>query len=386
MFRKQAKKLLSRVSKTHYRTLNCIQLSKNNILSNITLIQNQHPRFGIMPVLKGNAYGHGLTQVATILNDAQCSFVAVDGYFEANKIRNITKHPILVMGYIHPQNAVLLDSTRCSFVIQDIESLKAFGRLDKKVAIHLELNTGMNRLGLSENELSSYLKTFEAFPSLRLEGVMTHLADADNDDDDSFTHKQVRQFDHMIEKIRDFGFDPQYVHVAQTAGSTKAKSKYANNIRLGMGLYGINSLGPNDNYFRDLEGLKPVLELTSTIIKITDLKQGDKVSYNGTFTAPKKMKIGVLPIGYYEGIPRELGNIGSVGLNSTQLPIVGKICMNHTMIDLLDKDVKVGSKVIIISNSPSHPNSIEQLCKRYNLFSYLLLSKLSSSIRRVVTD
>jgi alanine racemase len=385
MFRKQAKRLLARLSANDYQTLNRVELRRANVLANIKLIQDQHPGIGIIPVLKANAYGHGLEEVATILNDADCGFLAVDGYFEAAAIRHVTRHPILVLGYIKPENAKLLDIRKCSFVVQDVQGLQAFGQLNRRVRIHLELNTGMNRLGLSEGELPEYLQTLASLPNLELEGVMTHLADADNGLDDSFTARQAEQFDRIFEVIKHAGFNPKYVHLAQTAGSAKAKSKYANSIRLGIGLYGLNPLKASDKHFKDLRALQPVMELKSTIIKIIDLKKGGKVGYNGIFTAPKAMKIGVLPLGYYEGVPRELSNKGTFTYKGSELPIVGRVCMNHTMVNLRDLPVTVGDEVTVISSDPSQPNSVERICQNYKLFNYLLVTKLSSSIRRTIT-
>ncbi len=325
------KLLLSSRAKRRYKTLNLITLSRAAALHNVELVQKQHPSFSIIPVLKANAYGHGLTQMAEILNGADIDLLAVDGYFEAAKIRHITKHQILVLGYILPNNAKLLDTKRCSFVVQDKAGLEAFGRLKKPVRVHVELNTGMNRLGLQPDELDDYLKVLKLFPKLELEGVMTHLADADNETDDSFTNSQVKLFDGLVEQILARGFKPRYVHIAQTAGSAKARSRHANALRLGIGQYGINPLGHSDKQRNQLDKLKPVLELTSTIIKTIDLKPGDRVSYNGIFTAKKPIKIGVLPLGYYEGVPRELSSTGVVTAASRALPIVGRACINHMM-------------------------------------------------------
>lgn len=213
---------------------------------------------------------------------------------------------------------------------------------------------------------------------------MTHLADADNEIDDSYTNNQVQLFDNLVKSVLDQGFSPKYIHIAQTAGSTKARSNYANSLRIGIGLYGISPLIPTDKHSRDLGGLLPILELKSTIIKVIDLKKGDMVSYNGIFTAPRPMRIGVLPLGYYEGIPRELSNKGIVTSGNSILPIVGRVCMNHTMIDLCSTNLKVGDKVTIISNDPSKPNSIEQICKSSGLFNYSLMTGISSSVRRVI--
>lgn len=384
ILRKYAKKALLRLSINNYQTLNRIELSRDRTLHNFNLFKNQHPGFEIMPVLKGNAYGHGLVEIAKILNEVNCPFLTVDGYFEAPKIRDISRHRILVMGYIKPENVKLLDVKRCSFVVQDLEGLKAFGRLGKPVRIHMELNTGMNRLGLQLEEIEVYLNTLHQSPNLELEGVMTHLADADNKTNDSFTAAQVELFDRLVEKVLDAGFKPKFIHLANTAGSVKAKSRYANTKRIGIGLYGINPLNPKDSVYKDLEGLQPTLSLKSTIIKVLDLKKGAKVSYSGLFTAPKDMRIGVLPLGYYECIPRALSNKGVVTYEGAPLPIVGRVCMNHTMIDISKVNIKVGAEVTVIDSDKSKPNSVTQISSRHQLFDYELLTSLSSNIHRKI--
>lgn len=319
-----------------------------------------------------------------MLNDAYCPMLAVDGYFEAGKIRRITHHRILVLGYILPENVRLLDTKRCSFVVQDIAGLEAFARLNRRVRIHVEINTGMNRLGLQEDELEPYLEVLNLFPKLELEGIMTHLADADNELDDSFTARQVEQFDRQVEFILARGFTPQYIHIAQTAGSAKARSKHANSIRLGIGLYGINPLARHDAHFSDYTLLEPVLALKSTIIKVLNLEKGDRVSYNGTFTAPHAMRVGVLPVGYYEGVPRGLSNTGVATHGKDMLPIVGRVCMNHTMIDLGTTNLGQGDSVTLISVQPSDPNSVARLAAEHGLFPYNILTAVSSSVRREI--
>jgi len=283
-----------------------------------------------------------------------------------------------------PENVPVLDTRRCSFVVQDLDVLAAFGTLHRPVKIHLEINTGMNRLGIAPGEVAVYLAALQKYPLLELEGVMTHLADADNELDDTYTHQQVRVFDDCVRDIQQAGFNPAYVHIAQTAGSTKAHSDYANALRLGIGLYGINPLHSSDARHDALEGLKPVLALTSTIVKVIDLKKGDKVSYNGTFTALRAMRIGVLPLGYYEGVPREFGNRGFVMHGDTALPIIGRVCMNHTMIDLGVTGTRVGDKVSVFADDANRPNAIIRVCNQYGLFPYEVLTRLSGSVRRAV--
>lgn len=384
MIRKQLSKVneLSR-KRNSYKTLNIIEINKSNLINNYLLFQNLNPDKKIIPVLKSNAYGHGLRQVTTILNEIDCSFIAVDGYFEAHKIKYLTKHKILVMGYVLQDNAKLLDNKTCSYVIQDIESLISLANMKKKFNIHMEINSGMNRLGIKPSEIDSYLKVLSQYESLTLEGIMTHLYDADNSND-TITKQQTEIFDSCVKHILKKGFNPKYIHIAQSAGSVKCKSIYANCIRVGIGLYGINPLSPVDKKYYLLNSLKPVLELKSTIIKIHNLKPKQKVSYNGIYQTKTNQRIGVLPIGYYEWVPRELSNVGIFSNKKRLLPIRGRVCMNHTMIDLSNTKLKKGDSLTLISVDKNMPNSIENISKQYGMFSYSLLTSINETIRRVI--
>jgi alanine racemase len=383
MIKKIAKKIISKFKKNKFQPMNHIEISRLNLIDNFNLIQSKNPSKQIIPVLKSNAYGHGLTEIGRLLNLAKCDLIAVDGYFEALNLANVSNHRILVMGYIDKANFNILKFRKFSFVVQTTEDIISLGRLNKLMNIHLELNTGMNRLGLDPKDLDLYLTTLKRFPKINLEGVMTHLADADNINN-SFTRQQTNLFDKLVQKIINQGFNPKYIHIAQTCGSVKVCSQYANALRIGIGLYGINPLSPSDKYFKDYDGLKPVLQLKSKIIKVMDLIEDDKVSYNGTFTAKGPMKIGVLPLGYYEGVPRELSNCGFVTSDDKIMPIIGRVCMNHTTIDLTKTDLKTGDEVTIISDNKNKPNSIENICKNNKIFSYSLLTNISSTIRRTI--
>lgn len=368
-----------------YRVLNQIELSRSALLHNYDLVGEQHPDLAVMPVLKANAYGHGLLEVAQILQARDFPYLIVDGYFEALKLRRQTKRPILVMGYIDPHNYSQLRTNGLSFVVHDRPTIEALGRLRRSVTVHLEINTGMNRHGIAPDELGDYLALLKNYSHIKLEGVMSHLADADGERE-TYTAHQVALFDRCVEQILAAGFDPRWIHLAQTAGSQRQPSRYANALRLGIGLYGINPFDPKTPEYPGLADLKPVLTLTSTITKVIELAKGQKVSYNGIFTAAKDTTIGVLPLGYYEGLPRALSNVGVVKQGDDYLPIVGRVCMNHTMVELKGTKTKYLDRVTVISNNPTDRNSVAGLGREHGLFSYELLVGLNESIRRVMVD
>ena len=368
--------------KYKFKTFNLIKISEKRLKDNLEFFEKT-TKMQIIPVLKSNAYGHGIREIVEILEKLKVKMIAVDGYFEARKIYRIFSGKILVLGVINRENVKLLKSKRISYVLQSPTDLRAFAKLKRKINVHLELNTGMNRLGLNSDELSKYLQTLVKFKNLHLEGVMTHLASADNSQDPS-TESQIREFDEITEKILAAGFSPKYFHIANTAGANRVNSKFANAARVGIGLYGINPIKDSDERFQRLENLQPILELNSTITKVINLETGDKVGYGGSFIAPNKMKIGVLPLGYYEGIPRILSNCGIVTVDEMELPIVGRICMNHMMIDISKTSLQEGDKVTVISQNPKMQNSIRGMSCKSEILEYEILAKLNENVRREI--
>lgn len=156
-------------------------------------------------------------------------------------------------------------------------------------------------------------------------------------------------------------------------------------MRLGIGLYGINPLNSSDSSYEKLSELRPALRMESTLVLKKILQKGEKVSYNGTFIAPKNMTIGIIPVGYYEGIPRTLGNekFGYTWGNE-YFPILGRVCMNMTIIDLRESPIKVGEKITIISDNTNNPNSLSTMAYAAKTISYECLTGISESIRRIV--
>src|SRR5581483_5254005 len=159
-----------------------------------------------------------------------------------------------------------------------------------------------------------------------------------------------------------------------------------NTIRLGIGLYGIDPFPRSHALYGILKDTRPAMRLVSTITKITELEKGEKVGYNYTFTASKKTRIGVLPLGYYEGVDRTLSNTGVVKIGDSYAPIVGRVCMNHTLIGLDGIQAAVGDRVVVYSNRRSDKNAIDNIAYEHGLFSYGLLSALSSDVRRVLVE
>ncbi|MDB5182752.1 MAG: Alanine racemase [Candidatus Saccharibacteria bacterium] len=365
-----------------FEVYNHITVSRSALLSNFDILRSLTPIKTIFPVLKANAYGHGLTEVATILKDRSFPYIAVDGFYESMAIHNVSKQPVLVMGAIKPSNFKQMSFKRLAFVVHDNDTVKALGATKRQVNVHVEIDTGMTRHGVAASDLPEFLDLLKKYPKIKVEGVMTHLADAENIKTANFTNSQAERFDAAVEIILSNGFKPKHFHIAQSAGSTKVHSKYANALRIGIALYGVSPLDIKDKNYALFKPLKPALALTSTITKVVKVHAGTTVSYDRTFTAKEDTKIGVLPIGYYEGVSRSLSNVGLVQFKSEYLPIVGRVCMNHTMVDIGKSSAKVGDEVIIISSDRDSKVSADYLRQNFHQFNYGLLTALNPNIRR----
>jgi|SRR5579862_250648 len=365
-----------------FKVHNQIEVSKSKLLWNFDYLGKISNKV-VLPVLKSNAYGHGIEEVTEILKERELPYIVVNNYQEALRVKAVSSQPVLIIGAIDPANAKLLDYKSFAYAVQDMAFVRALAKTGHELKIHIDIDTGMKRYGFDTDKLPELLEKLKESPNLIVEGICTHLADGDTPDSE-FTHQQAKLFDESVELIKKSGHQPKWIHISNTPGMLKVKSKYANSLRAGIGIYGVNPLESSDEGYEKLAKLKPVLELKSTITFVRDLKPGESVSYNRTWRAQKPTTIGVLTVGYYEGIPRSLSSKGVATKDGKEFTIVGRVCMNHLMIDITGSSLKVGDQVTVISTDPQSQNSIYQMSNDYYFFSYGLLAKLSSDIRRVI--
>ncbi len=366
-----------------YRTLNTVRIFPSALRHNLNLYRGVLPEKAICPVLKSNAYGHGLTEVAQILQDEKLEFFIVDSLFEAYKLKKAkVKTPVLILGYTFPEN--LTKHLPFHFAVFDLEMAKIYAKMEAPV--HLEIDTGMERTGFAWETLQETLSELKKLP-LNVEGVFTHLSNADDPLDDSHTRLQLERFQKCLKLIREFGFKPKWIHVGASAGSLKIEMPEINMVRLGLALYGVSPLQKNDPKSHSLQNLEPALELSSTLVAIRTLKKGEKIGYGCTFTADREMEIGVIPLGYFEALPLAFNQHGLVEVNGQLCKPVGRICMNHTMIDLTNLEAKVGDSVVVYTIKIERGNTVSSLANKIKTIPYELLTRISESVRReIVSD
>ena len=328
------------------------EIDLDNISYNIKNIRRLlPPHTEIMAVVKADAYGHGVKEVAKTLAECGAQRFAVSMADEALQLRELGfGQPILVLGYTDPVRAdelVAADITQSVFDIATAEALSAAAvRAGKKIKIHIKIDTGMSRVGFMSgyNAIKSVVE-ISKLPGIIIEGMFTHFAVAD-EPDPSFTLYQFNLFESMTEELNRIGIHIPVRHVANSAAIMDFPQTYLDMVRPGIILYGMY---PSETVDKSRLPLRHAMSLKANITLIKRIMPGDTVSYGRTFTAKREMAIATVPVGYADGYMRSLSNKGEMLVNGQRAPVVGRICMDQCMIDVTDIDgeVKVGDEVVI---------------------------------------
>ncbi len=341
----------------------------------------------IMAVIKTDAYGHGAVQVAQMLEKYEYIWgFAVATLDEAVVLRvEGIKKPILVLGCIFPdQYMEMLDNDiRMNVYTEDMaKEISNMARREGKTAyLHIKLDTGMGRLGFSITEESvDAIASISKLPSVRMEGVFTHFAKAD-ERDKTFTKKQMKEFEYMTKRLKEKGVSFSYEHCANSAAIIDVPEAKFDIVRAGISTFG---LYPSEEVDKEAVHLKPALALKSHVAFVKEIEEGTPVSYGGTFVAERKMKIATIPVGYGDGYPRALSGVGYVLIRGRKAPILGRICMDQFMVDVTDIDgVSFGDKVTLIGRDGNEYISVEMLGELSGRFNYEFICDLGKRIPRV---
>lgn len=353
---------------------------RDNLIYNLRQFKRQSKNLQVAPVLKSNAYGHGILEAAKILKNENIPFFCLDSLFEARQIRHAgIKNKILIIGFVR-QNEILKNSEKnISFAVISLDQLRNIAENSNvRIKIHLKIDTGMHRQGIPISDIPEAINLIKENRNIILEGVMSHLADSDNFQSD-FTLEQIKNWNQSVKEFQKNFSRIDYFHLSATAGLSYREKIDANVMRLGLGLYGINS-SPNIKL-----DLKPVLEMRTVISSIKEIDPGDYVGYNATFKANRRMKIATVPVGYNEGMDRRLSNCGFVIVKNKKCPIIGRVSMNISVADVSRiENLKIEDEAIIISSDKNNPNSVESIAKLCHTIPYEILVHISSQLRREV--
>ncbi len=357
-----------------------IFIYKQNLIDNLGEYKNKYPKLSFAPVLKSNAYGHGLVEVAEILDKEDIAFFVVDSLPEATILKKSgIKSEIQVVGYVTPENVVNSRLKKVHFTITSLEQLKTISEIaSRKLNIHLKIDTGMHRQGILVDEISEAVKLIKENKKINLIGICSHFADADGVDG-AFTKNQIEKWNEVVQNFKNEFASIKYFHISATAGTFYSNEAFNNVARLGLGLYGINP-SPFDKL-----NLKPVLQMESIISSVRRVESGDSVGYNATYKIEHPSIIATVPAGYFEGVDRRLSNCGFFKIKETFYPIAGRVSMNITSIDITSgPNVISGDNVVLISSNSKDLNSVENIAKQIKTIPWEILIHIPAHLRRII--
>ena len=357
--------------------LSYICISKSALLFNIRLYQKK-TKLPVAPVLKSNAYGHGIALVAQMLDRKDIPFFVVNAYDEALHIRaSGVEKEILIIGYTAPETIVSSRVQGVSFTITSIDQLQKVARLARHdIGVHIKIDTGMHRQGIAHASIPIAVRIIKRNAHIRVVGLCSHFADADGATD-FFVRAQVAIWEKVVAQFRAQIPTIRWVHIAATAGTYFATQCTANLVRLGIGLYGFDCS-------KSHLSTRPVLSLYSTLTNIQHVSRGARIGYNGTYSALRDMTIATIPVGYYEGIDRRLSNKGWVEVRGVLCPIIGRVSMNITTIDISKvKNPKEGDSVLVVAPARSVKHGVEHIAALCSTITYDICVRFNAAIPRL---
>ncbi len=345
------------------------EINLKNILENYLSIKKRIGSKNIIPVVKANAYGHGVIEVVDFLYSNNVDYFAVSTLEEALEIRkSFNKVRILVMGVVQSKYFNLASENNITLTISNNDQLSDLEQNKSTLKVHIKVDTGMNRLGFkSDDELVKALKILNSNNNVRIEGIYTHFSTADIDFE--YYKFQLDRFKYVL-KILDFDFD--MVHVSNSSSAIKYEEdlSFTTHVRLGISLYGLT-------LDEDTTFLKNTYKLITHISEIKQLKKGDKVGYGATYTALQDELIGILPIGYADGFIRK-NRDSFVEIKEKRYSIIGTICMDQMFIKI-DESITKKDNVILFGNLIT----IDEVASRLDTINYEIICQISYRVPKI---
>lgn len=365
--------------------LNEIHLSRGALYNNMQLLRVLCPGQSLIPVLKSNAYGHGIEEVAQMLAGTDLTAVAVDSYFEALHIRAVSAVPLIIIGPTDVRLVADIALRGFACAVYSFEMLAACAALTSSIRVHIFVDTGMHREGFEMKDIPKVIHILKKNKHILCEGLMSHFADAETQNS-STIQSQNEHFSTVIDLFEAEQCLPSFIHLGNSAGCMQVRDPRVNAFRSGLALYGVNPFPKQHPFVKRFNNLQPVLTLTTTVVQIKQVLAGECIGYNATYRAPTTMRTALLPIGYSEGLDRRLSNVGTVTAYGTHCALLGRVSMNQSTCAATDPRIKVGSVVTVFSSNAADPNSIVSVAERIQMSPYELLTGISSSIRRTITQ
>ena len=367
------------------------EIDLNNLAANFKRVkQRVTPAARVMAVLKANAYGHGAVECAQRLSREGADWFGVALPEEGIQLRAAgIKEAILCLAGCWPGQAAACIQYQLTPVVYRLDMIEALNQAAANAGIvidvHVKVDTGMGRLGVRFDEMSEFIPGLAQFRNVRIDGIMTHLAAADDAACQPLTRDQIQRFDDVVTVFREHGYRPTHLHLANSAGIFGHRDSWGNLVRPGGVLYGL---------WRDVlpittsdPELLPVMSLHSRISLMKWVPPGETIGYGCTFEASRRSLIATLPVGYHDGYMRGLSNRGHVIVRGKYAPVVGRVSMDLTLIDVTDvPGVEVDDQTTLLGWNRSIPDlkiTAEELARIVGTLSYEVTCGIGDRVPRV---
>ena len=345
------------------------------------------PQRALLAVVKANAYGHGIIPISQAAVSENIQGLGVAFIDEGIQLRRAgIAAPILVMAGFLQEEAEQFLKHRLTPVISHPDQLEPLKRTASKttrpMGIHLKIDTGMGRLGLLERELGPFIERVSAVKKIEILGLMSHFADDELTDCRS-AEDQIDRFEKVQRRIEALGIKIPLLHMSNSAAIVGLKRAWFNLVRPGIVLYGYAPPSPG----LDPIPIRPVMTLKTRIIHLKRVPAGTSISYGRTFTTRRESLIAVLPIGYADGFSRAWSNRGQVLINGRRLPVIGRVCMDMTMVDVTDlPTVQIGAEAVLIGAQGTETLWADALARQLGTIPYEILCAVSHRVPRFYRD
>jgi alanine racemase len=358
------------------------QIDLDALAFNFRQLQKRVPKGAkILAVVKADAYGHGALPISQKLEKLGVEYLGVAIAEEGVELRKGgVRTPILVLGGIYDGDIEKIFRFNLTPVVFHKEALKSISKVaqrgQKRVRVHLKVDTGMGRLGVPFSLWPNFLKEVAHFPKIEIEGILSHFSMNEED----YSRHQWDQFLGAVRCAEEIGIRYKYLHMASSAMLTTSSNYSGNLVRPGIMLYG----GYPSPVLKNLIHLKPVMTLKTRIHFLKSVPSGFRISYGGTFVTRKESLIATLPIGYADGYSRTLSNRGEVLVRGKRAPVVGKVCMDFIMADVTDiPKVSLGDEVVLIGSQGKEIITAEEIADRINSIPYEVFCSVGKRVPRI---
>ena len=340
-----------------------------------------------MAVVKADGYGHGAAACAVRLESEGVDWLGVAIPEEGVEIRQAgVKCPIMCLGSFWPGQENLLFEYDLTPVIYDLEIADLLGQFaaehEQSIDVHIKIDTGMGRVGINYRDAAKFAHEIKIIKELNVTGLLTHFASAEDPKENEFTGLQIERFEDACEAFITAGHTPELFDLANSPGAIAHPESRRNLVRLGGALYGlVDDILPSETPQPEL---KPVLSLSSRVTYLRQVRTGESLGYGRTFTTERDSVIALVPIGYADGYPRGLSNCGKAYINGSIVPVVGRISMDWTLVDVTDVPTAAkGDEIFLIGGGQRHAIKASDLAREIGTIGYEITCGISPRVPRI---